>query len=75
MVTGLWKDLENVVDQNNKAKCVRTQTSQVIQRTDLSKGNEMFGIYGASRDGKTRTTTGVKAFSAGVVESISTPSN
>jgi hypothetical protein len=53
MVTGLWKDLENVVDQNNKAKCVRIQTFQVIQRTELSKGNEMFGIYGASRDVKT----------------------
>ena len=53
MVIGPWKDLENVVDQYNKAKCVRTQTSQVIQRTELGKGNEMVGICGASRDGET----------------------
>ena len=73
MVIGPRKNLENVTDQNNKAKCIRTQTSQVIQRTELSKGNEMVGIYGASRDGETRKYDWCKGVSAGVVESKSTP--
>jgi len=53
MAIGPWKDLTNVAGQNNKAKCVKTQISQAIRRTELSKGNEMVGIYGASRDGET----------------------
>jgi len=73
MVIGPWKDLENMADQNNKANCVRTQTSQAIQRTELSKGNEMVGIYGASRDGETTKYDWCKSVSAGVVESKSTP--
>jgi hypothetical protein len=44
MAIGPWKGLENVADKNNEAKCVKTQTSQVIQRTELSKGNETVGI-------------------------------
>jgi hypothetical protein len=73
MVKSPRKALENVADQNNKPKCVRTQTSQAIQRTELSKGNEMVGIYGASRDGETTKCDWCKSVSAGVVESKSTP--
>jgi len=63
-----------VADQNNKAKCVKTQTSQVIQRTELSKGNEMVGIYRASRVGETTKYDRCQSDSAGVAESKSTPS-
>jgi len=73
MAIGPWKDLENVVDQNYKAKCVKTQTSYVIQRTDLNKGNEMVGIYGASWNGETTKYDRCKSDSAGVAESKSTP--
>jgi hypothetical protein len=73
MVIGPWKDLENVADQNNKAKCVRTQTSQVFQRTQLSKGNEMIGIYAASRNGDKTECDWCKGVSAGVAESKSAP--
>jgi hypothetical protein len=42
MIIGPWKDLENVAGQNNKAKRVKTQTSQVIQRTELTFSHRRF---------------------------------
>jgi len=73
MIIGPWKDLENVAGQNNKAKSVKTQTSQVIQITELCKGNERAGIYGASRDGETTKYDWCTSVSAGVAESKPNP--
>jgi hypothetical protein len=73
MIIGPWKDFENVASQNKKAKRVKTQTSQVIQRTELSKGNEMVGIYGASRDGETMKYDWCKSVSPGVAENKPNP--